>query len=139
MGKKQTLIFDASIFAEHLKKGLGRSGIYFTAYNILKKLIKSNQFQISLYANIFDENFVDFVKENFGSNIKIYSGNQFSMYLKKLSDLDVKLRKSGHNISKLLLNVFVRKPLRLIGQNVRLPYFDIAFSPRSGKKIYSCS
>ena len=36
MAKKKTLIFDASVIAENLGNGRGRSGIYFDTYNILK-------------------------------------------------------------------------------------------------------
>ena len=38
---KKTLIFDASVLAENLVNGRGRSGTYFVSYNILKKIIFS--------------------------------------------------------------------------------------------------
>ena len=40
--KKKTLIFDASVIAENIKVGSGRSGIFFTACNILKNFEFNN-------------------------------------------------------------------------------------------------
>ena len=128
--KKKTLIFDASVIAENIKVGSGRSGIFFTACNILKNLIDSGKFDVSLCCGFFNNaQFVDFVEKKFGKDIKIYYGNRFGGFLTKMQKLDEKLRKKHLNITKLLLNVFVRKPIRLIGNKVKLPHFDIAFSP----------
>ena len=128
--KKKSLIFDASILAENLLASRGRSGIFFATYNILYELIRSDEFNISLYCDtIYSKDFADFVQQNFGKNINIYFGNRYGVFLEKMQFLDVKLRKSKHNILKLLLNLFVRKPVRFIGKFVSLPRFDIAFSP----------
>ncbi len=126
---KQTLIFDASVIAGNLKAGRGRSGIYFASYNILRGLIESDAFDISLYTNFVDDNVVEFCKQNFGADIKIYCNNKFIKILSRLSQLDVRLRKNRHNITKLLLNLFVRKPIKLFGQCIKLPKFDVAISP----------
>ena len=126
---KPTLIFDASIIAEGLHAARGRSGIYFAAINILSELIKSDKFDISLYCDCsYSVDFVNFIHQNFGE-IKIYFGNKYGIFLAKMEALNDKLKKSHHNILKLLLNVFVRKPVRFFGNFVSLPYFDIAFSP----------
>lgn len=126
--KKKTLLFDASVIAENLHNGRGRSGIYFTTYNILKKLINSDTFDIDLYCSVeTDEKFENFVHNNFGET-PIYFGNKYSKLLKKLAVLDGELRSKKHNILKLLLNVFLRKPLKFIGKTSKTPEFDIAFS-----------
>ncbi len=127
--KKQTLIFDASVISENLGAGRGRSGIYFAAYNVLKNLINSGQFDISLYSTINSVDFIEFVKRECGESVNVYYANRYAMFLSKMSELDNKLRANKHNIVKLLLQVFVRRPVKFIGQNVRIPNFDIAFSP----------
>lgn len=127
---KQNLVFDASVIAENLTGGSGRSGIYFVAYNVLKQLIKSDQFDVSLFCkDLCNEDFYVFVEKEFGKNIKIYFGNKYKVLLKKLSDLDQKLRESHHNILKLLLNIFVRKPIYFIGLARRAVKCDIFLSP----------
>ena len=126
---KKTLIFDASVIAENLVQGRGRSGIYFASYNILKSIIESDVFDVSLYVNTFDADFINFVKKEFGNNIKTYCSNKYAVFLSKMEKLDVKLHKQKRNILRLLLNVFIRKPVKFFGKVVRLPHFDIAFSP----------
>ena len=127
---KKTLLFDASVIAENIIHGAGRSGIYFTAYNILKELIKSDKFDVCLYCgNVYNTETVKFLHNEFGENVKIYFGNKFGPLNEKLAILDKKLRANKHNISKLLLNIFVRKPVKFIGDFVKIPSFDIAFSP----------
>ena len=127
---KKSLLFDASVIAENIIHGAGRSGIYFTAYNILKELIKSDKFDVCLYCgNVYNTETVKFLHNEFGQNVKIYFGNKFGPLNEKLAILDKKLRANKHNISKLLLNIFIRKPLKFIGNFVKIPNFDIAFSP----------
>ena len=126
--QKKTLIFDASVIAGNLGGGRGRSGIYFATYNILKNLIASGEFEVVLYSNYIDDEFKNFVARNFG-NVPMCAENRYSEFLSKMARLDVKLRKARHNLIKLLLNVFVRKPVCLVGKKVKLSNFDIAFSP----------
>lgn len=127
---KKTLIFDASVIAENLCACRGRSGIYFATYNILYELLKSGDFDISLYCDVlYNKDFIKFIEKNFGKNVKIYFGNRFGIFLEKMEVLDNNLHKSKHNILKLLLNVFVRKPVKFLGNHINLPNFDIAFSP----------
>lgn len=126
---KQTLIFDASVLAENLGAGRGRSGIYFATYNVLKGLIESGQFDVSLYSGMDNFDFVDFVKREFGDNVKVYFTNRYAFFLSKMIRLDKKLRENKHNIAKLLLNIFVRKPVKFFGHHIKMPFFDIAFSP----------
>ena len=138
---KQNLIFDASVIADNLfNNGKGRSGIYFVAYNVLKNLFATEKFNISLYCNIANkEDFTKFVHQEFGNDVKIYFGNRFGTWLKKFSELDKKLREKKHNILKLFLNIFIRKPLKFFGSFVVLPNFDIALSPvyAFSKKIHA--
>ena len=62
---KKTLVFDASILAEGLHAMRGRSGIYFTTYNILSELIKLNTFDISLYCDrSYSVDFVNFIEQS---------------------------------------------------------------------------
>ena len=135
---KKTLIFDATVIADNLQIGRGRSGIYFTSFNILKHLINKNIFDVKLYCgNGYNKNFIDFIHNNFGENIEIYFGNRYGSLIQKLKILDSELRKKHRNITKLLLNIFVRKPLNIIGKVSSFPCFDIAFSPyaRFNKRI----
>ena len=126
---KKTLLFDATIIAESYMSERGRTGIFFTEYNILTQLLKSEDFDISLYCDgIYNNNFVNFIKNNFEKNVKIYFGNRYGIFLAKMQALDGKLHKKKHNILRLLLNVFVRKPVKFIGKFGNLPSFDIAFS-----------
>lgn len=128
--KKKTLIFDATNIAEAYRAQRGRSGIYFTACNMLKELLDVDCFDVSLYSSaVYHKDFEEFIRMEFDRGLKIYSGNKFGSILLKLSDLDLFLRKSKLNITKFLLNVFVRKPLRFIGHKSKLPHFDIALSP----------
>ncbi len=127
--KKKTLIFDASVIAENLGSGRGRSGIYFATYNILKKLIESGKFDVSLYSGADNFDFIDFVKNEFGHQIKIYFTNRYAVFLSRMIRLDKKLRAKKLNLTKLLLNVLVRKPIKFLGRKVKMPNFDIAFSP----------
>ncbi|MBO7509051.1 MAG: glycosyltransferase family 4 protein [Alphaproteobacteria bacterium] len=125
---KQTLIFDASVIASNLNNGRGRSGIYFATYNILKNLVASGEIDVSLYSDYFSDKFNEFVRQNFG-DVPIYYGNRYVKFLSRMVQLDKKLREKRHNVLKLLLNIFVRKPAKFIGSWGRLPYFDAAFSP----------
>lgn len=128
--KKKTLIFDASVIAENLNPNGKRSGIYFTEINILKKLIKSEQFDISLFCkSAYGNNVMEFIHDNFGKDIKIYFSNKFGVLIEKLTIFDKKLHDNKHNILKILLNIFIRKPIRFIGNLSKVPDFDIAFSP----------
>lgn len=127
--EKQTLIFDASVIAENLENGRGRSGIYFATYNILKGLIESEKFDVSLFSGADNLDFADFVKREFGSNVKVYFTNRYAQLLAKMILWDKNLRAKRLNITKLLLNIFIRKPVKFLGRHVKLPCFDIAFSP----------
>ena len=54
--------------------------------------------------------------------------------------VDKQLHARKRNILKLLLNIFVRKPVKFFGKNVKIPHFDIAFSPMSAfPKIISAT
>ena len=127
---KKTLIFDATVIADNLQIGRGRSGIYFVSFNILKHIISSDVFDVKLYCSSgYNKDFLDLVHDNFGNSIDVLWGNKYGKLIKKLKILDSKLREKHHNIIKLLLNIFIRKPLNIFGKIHYLPDFDIAFSP----------
>lgn len=128
--EKKTLLFDATNIVENLKKSSTRSGIYFTSYNILKGIIKSEQFDVYVYSSrVYNDKIKKFLFDNFGDNVKIILGNKYVFFIEKLSELDKKLREKKHNILKLLLNIFIRKPIKFLGKVSKFPEFDIAFSP----------
>jgi len=52
---RPTLLFDATILAYDLKKSSNRGGIFFVAYNILRKLTESRIFHISLYVRKYSD------------------------------------------------------------------------------------
>ena len=128
--KKKTLLFDATNIVENLKKSSARSGIYFTSYNILKCIIKSEQFDVYVYSSrVYNDKIKKFLFDNFGDDVKIILGNRYAFLIEKLSELDKKLHEKNHNILKLLLNIFVRKPIKFLGKMSKFPKFDIVFSP----------
>ena len=130
MGNKPTLVFDASVIAENIDgKRSGRSGIYFTAYNILKKLVESECFDVSIYSEMGSISFVNFIKREFNGNVNVYFSNRYGLFLLKMIELDKCLRAKRLNVLKLLLNVLVRKPVRFLGRKNKLQFFDFAFSP----------
>ncbi len=49
--KEFNLLYDASVIANGLNKDSNRSGIYFTALNILKELAERNDIKLSLYSS----------------------------------------------------------------------------------------
>ena len=46
---KPVLLFDATVLMNGLCNGAGRTGIYFVAYNIFRKLLKSEKFSVAAY------------------------------------------------------------------------------------------
>lgn len=137
MAKKRTMIFDATVlFSFYDEKGGNRSGIYFTECNILKGLIKSGLFHISLYGNLkHDDRIVRLAKNDFGEDIRVYLGirNKYGRFLKKVAAVDRQLRRHGRNLFahalNTALNLLVYKPVRFLGNIRAMPRFDLAFSP----------
>lgn len=75
MTKKIKLMFDATILANGTIKDIGRSGIYFTAYQIINRLIQNDNFNISFYCNPEKQYFLSKVSEF--RNIPVYPNKGF--------------------------------------------------------------
>jgi glycosyltransferase involved in cell wall biosynthesis len=56
MKKRKRMLFDGTQLANASCKNPGRSGIYFVAFNIFKKFVDSNKFEISLYCQSAKKN-----------------------------------------------------------------------------------
>lgn len=85
MEKKINLLFDAAILAENDFKNAKRSGIFFTALNILKEFSKNENLNISIYCpnKKISAKLVQTLKKYFPDN------NFDNMFLKMLSPLDL--------------------------------------------------
>lgn len=68
----QKLLFDATMLTKYKKKNGERSGIFFTAYNILKNLQKRSEFEIYLYG--MPENLLEIenVKKDLFPDLKLF-------------------------------------------------------------------
>ena len=85
MEKKINLLFDAAILAENDFKNAKRSGIFFTALNILKEFSKNENLNINIYCpnKKISAKLVQTLKKYFPDN------NFDNMFLKMLSPLDL--------------------------------------------------
>ena len=79
-GDKINLLFDATVIINDLKKDGGRSGIFFSAFNILKSLLNRNELNVHLFCY---KNRLPSLKEVLnasfnGINVSIFTEDDFS-------------------------------------------------------------
>ncbi len=126
--KKKTMLFDASIIAQSYNSAsAGRSGIYFTAYNLLKSFVSSNQFDILLYSKgrCF-AGLQKFAQDELPSNISVISDQKYGEKISLINQHCRELRKQKKNIQRLFYSLY--KNILELFKN-KIPVVDIAFSP----------
>jgi len=138
--KKINLLFDASIFANNFATlDANRSGIFFTAYNVLKELLKHPEFNVEFYLGNCDLiPLQNFFKEGLPSgNYKIADIYcELNMALPKLEHLLEKNRRTKERQSQTVFMTIKRTILKVTFQVLKsilgkklLKRFDIYFSP----------
>ncbi len=100
-GEKINLLLDATVILNDAKKDMARSGIFFTAFNILKEMLNRGNLNVSLFCHSSQcENLKNILNDKFGlSNIKILTE-------KKLTSKDKKHILEVENIDVYLSPVF---------------------------------
>jgi glycosyltransferase involved in cell wall biosynthesis len=137
MNKKLTLLYEVNVLT-HNDKNCGRTGIFFTAYNVLKQLSKSPDFDIVLYVSGNNVRYIrkdpflsrfKFIKiyldpSRFKKNIVVHRNNMYqtSSILKKII-LFLKILK---NYLCYFLNLFSKHKKR---NEALLQLIDVFLSP----------
>lgn len=108
--KKINLVFDVTMLIQNNQKNCFRSGIFFTAVNILKELSKVSDFKISLYCR--REFLYECCKSNFLQqfNFPIINKKELSSFEYKYKQLKEKrneLKKSNKYFHKILLSIAI--------------------------------
>ena len=108
--KKINLVFDVTILIQNNQKNYFRSGIFFTAVNILKELSKVSDFKISLYCR--RKFLYECCKSNFLQqfNFPIINKKELSSFEYKYKQLKEKrneLKKSNKYFHKILLSIAI--------------------------------
>ena len=136
------LLYDASILANGCHPGGNRSGVYFTALNILKELIKREDVELTLYCR--DEYYIDLLKslkiefpnEKFKIIEPCLLSPKYELY-KKLSDLRTESRNKKEKFIKFIIQIallFISidvKFSKLFKKEVHRNFgkYDVYFSP----------
>ncbi|MDR1168615.1 MAG: glycosyltransferase family 4 protein [Heliobacteriaceae bacterium] len=89
--KKLKLLYDASAICGILKRDARRSGLFFTAYNILLELLKRSEFDVELYCCGKDYRKIKYIAGNYPefAGVKIRRVFRLSKIFDKFSDVDV--------------------------------------------------
>lgn len=118
MKKNQlNVIFDATVIAFNFQKNSNRSGIFFTAVNILDELLKRSDINVFLYVE--PEKYAEELQLNRSFYPEAYYFHDFSSYPKAaLAKITMKLwnyhnRYHNHNIIRKIISLFI-----LIIQNI---------------------
>ena len=70
---KKTLLFDGRIFADAIAQNIERTGTYFVAINVFKRLLESDVFDITILTEPYDTIRVkEFIKKETGKEVKLY-------------------------------------------------------------------
>lgn len=106
--KKLNIIYDATIIANGISNNAGKSGIYFTALNILKELVKRTDVNLTLYCDImhYDNLCLMLEKEFYGVNFKILT-QYFEIFYMKLRNKKIQLREQKRNILKTFVQLLM--------------------------------
>ena len=125
---KKTMLFDATIIAQaYGASAAGRSGIYFTAYNLLKQFIASNQFDILVYSKgTCFAGLKKFAQDELPQNISIISDQKYGEKIFQINQHCRELRQQKKNVQRLFYSIY-KKALTLFKN--KIPVTDVAFSP----------
>ena len=124
---KKTMLFDATIIAQaYGASAAGRSGIYFTAYNLLKQFIASNQFDILVYSKgTCFAGLKKFAQDELPQNISIISDQKYGEKIFQIHQHCRLLRQQKKNIQRFFYGIY--KNILQLFKN-KIPMVDIAFS-----------
>jgi len=123
--KKIKLVYDATIILNGIKNNSSRSGIFFTALNILKEIYKNDNIDLYLYCNIAKVNDLEQVLKNEIGNKTFKFALPFeSTIYSKLKKEKSKLKKEGKKIQKSLLQLIVI-PFSIINRLLQIIYLPL--------------
>ncbi len=143
MDKKIKIVFDATVLANALDKASYRSGIFFTAYNILKELRKKENCDIDLWcydyvidrlrkvssSNVLGKD-VNIINESFWLKL----GSKIGQKIGRLAEKKTKKKEEKKKVAALILQLrllplfMFRKLVKKICSNYFRKY-DVYFSP----------
>lgn len=138
MSKKLKLLYDANILCNGITKNAGRSGIFFTAYNILNELIKRDDIDLTLFINSqFYNNALEMLDKEFPNNDFKILTDYTNLYYIKLKERREQLKKEKKNVQKFFLQLYMlpfsffykkiskKNTIKILNKH----HFDIYFSP----------
>ena len=135
MRKKINLVFDVSILHAGLDKQAGRSGIYFTGFNILRQFIQSKDLKISFYCR---QDWIKKLKKGLKNELSEFKNYKIiNKNLKKYTEKSdyYKLRKKEAKKAKKKLKkaffhvMYAYWKFRLRCHQYKLSKIDVFFSP----------
>ena len=120
---KIKLIYDATIVANGLENTAGRSGIFFTALNILKELNKRDDIELYLYCDIHKlKDLKQVLKNEFKNQTFKFALPFINNVYYRLKTKKSKLKKEGKKIQKILLQV-IMLPFSIFNKLLKIIYF----------------
>ena len=133
--KKIKMLFEGSVLSHYLKKDGLRSGIYFITYNILKKLDKYENIDITVSLS-YNKNFlvseIDLLKKDkiIPENCKVeFSGNKFTDFL--VNSIRNNEKNKNDNLIKKIIRFIAYKILYIyytVSLNLTKSDYDVYFS-----------
>jgi len=117
MNNKINLLFDATILISNFKKDNHRSGVFFTAFNILKEFDKTQKFNITLYFHCYHKKYLSLIKKDklyskfkyiFYYDYSVYEQylNNISVHSKYIKSKDIFIFKKTIRFLRILLNYY---------------------------------
>ena len=139
MKKCFSLVYDATILANGVDKNSGRTGIYFTALNLLKILAQKTDIKLTLFCSAYAlENLCLTLKQEFPNlNFNIITDSNTQIYA-RLKQKREKYKKQKKYLKKLFLQIFlllsspIFKLLEKLKKVIEPPFcksYDAFFSP----------
>ena len=110
--KQINLLFDGTILKAYSKNNSDRSGIFFTADNIIKELVKHKEFRIAVYSDILGFfNVKNYLNDNLGEyNLPLYTDSVFQNLVYKYSEIQERrkeLKNKKRPLKRFLLKIIL--------------------------------
>ena len=138
MADKIKILYDANILCNGITKNAGRSGIFFTAYNILNELIKRDDVYLTLFINSqFYNNALEMLDKEFPYNDFKILTDYTNLYYIRLKERREQLKKEKKNVQKFFLQLYMlpfsffykkiskKNTIKILNKY----HFDVFFSP----------